>query len=379
MATSFSKLKPAYLLIGGLSLLLLAGLGYWFDQHWLLEPTYVLTDSQDAARRNELYAAAHLLAQLGVKAYSVRDLSELPETLDASAGVLLSTPSYAITPTRTQALLAWVANGGYLIVTVYQAYEPGRGGDPLLDSLGVQVREAATGQQKPLVAKYGKTAPALQVQFQGNYFLKDIKGKASGRVDDGQSSRLLQFQWGQGRVTVLSELGLFDNDRLADHDHADLLWVLLQGRHEVWLQYLPRVPSLVQLLWQYAWMPLAGLLITLLGAVWAGSYRLGPILLTPLDGHRSLLEHVLASGRFLWRQGAQTLLLEAVRQRIIAKLEHRFPQWQQLSPAEQISYLTEQVALSREQVALAWQSASPVSPREFLTIVQCLQHIEKSL
>lgn len=196
---------------------------------------------------------------------------------------------------------------------------------------------------------------------------------------DPQGNRLLQYPWGQGRVTVLSELDLFDNDRLAEYDHAELLWTLLGDRPAVWLQYRPRVPSLAQWLWTYAWMPLIGLLLTLAAAVRTYSYRLGPLLVTWTQERRRLLEHLRAGGRFLWRHGAQAALLEAVRQRLTARLEYQWPHWRQLHPAEQTQRLAELSGLSREQVAGAWQMADALNPHEFLLVVQRLQQIDKCL
>jgi hypothetical protein len=379
MAAPLPGLKPAHLLWGGVALLLLAGLGYWLNRHLLREPGYTLTEPAAAVRRNRLYAAERLLTRLGAQAHSVPELSDLPAEPDSSAALVLSLPTYAMTPTQAAALLDWVTAGGHLLITVYQTYEPGRGGDPLLDALKLRVWEADKRLETSLPIEPTQGRPALQVQFQSLYYLQENGREAAWKAADPQGNRLLQYPWGQGRVTVLSELDLFDNDRLAEHDHAELLWALLGDRHTVWLQYQLRVPSLLQWLWTYAWMPLLALLLTLAAAVRTYSYRLGPLLVTRTEERRSLLEHLRASGRFLWRQRAQEVLLEAVRQRLTARLERRWSHWQQLSPAEQTARLAELSGLSREQVARAWQTAAVLNPREFLLVMQALQRIDQCL
>ncbi len=379
MAPSLSGLKPVHLLLGGVVLLLLAGLGYWLDRHLLREPDYSLTEAAATVRRNRFYAAERLLTRLGAQAHSVPEPSDLPAQVDGNAALVLSLPSYALTPTQTAALLDWVAAGGHLLIGVDQTYEPGRGDDPLLDALQLKVWQADKWSEKPLQLEPTPETPALQVQFQSLYYLQEQGLEAVWQAADPQGNRLLQYSWGQGWVTVLSDLDPFTNDRLAEYDHADLLWTLVGDRPAVWLQYRPRVPSLLQLLWTYAWMPLLGLLLTLAAAIRTYSYQLGPLLLTRTEERRSLLEHLQAGGRFLWHHDAQAALLEAVRQRLTVRLERRWPHWQQLNPAEQTQRLAELSGLSREQVTHAWQTATVPTPREFLLVVQQLQRIDKSL
>ncbi|MFO1430245.1 MAG: DUF4350 domain-containing protein [Candidatus Competibacteraceae bacterium] len=379
MAAPFSSLKPVHLLLGGLVLLLLAGLGYWLDRHLQREPDYVLTEAATIVRRNRFYAAERLLTRLGSQAHSVPELNDLPAQLDGNAALVLSLPSYVLTPTRTAALLDWVAVGGHLLIGVYQTYEPGRGDDPLLDALQVKVWKADRWSETPLQLAPTPGKPALQVQFQSLYYLQAQGLEAIRQAADLQGNRLLQYSWGWGWVTVLSDLDPFTNDRLAEYDHADLLWALVGDRPAVWLQYRPRVPSLLQLLWIYAWMPLLGLLLALTAAIRTYSYRLGPLLPTRTEERRSLLEHLQAGGRFLWHHNAQAALLDAVRQRLAARLEQRWPYWQQLKPTEQIQRLAELSELSREQVSYAWQTMTAPNPREFLFVVQQLQRIDKSL
>lgn len=379
MAAPFSGLKPVYLLLGGVVLLLLAGPGYWLDRHLRREPDYVLTEAATTVRRNRFYAVERLLTRLGVQVHSVPEPSDLPAQLDGNAALVLSLPSYVLTLTQTAALLDWVAAGGHLLIGVYQTYEPGRGDDPLLDALQVRVWQADKWSETPLQFEPTPGKPALQVQFQSLYYLQEQGLEAVWQAADPQGNRLLQYSWRQGRVTVLSELEPFDNDRLAEYDHADLLWALVGDRPTVWLQYRPRVPSLLQLLWIYAWMPLLGLLLTLAAAIRTYSYRLGPLLLTRTEERRSLLEHLQAGSRFLWHHHAQAALLEAVHQRLTVRLEQRWPHWHQLDPAEQTQRLTELSGLSREQVTHAWQTATAPNPHEFLLVVQQLQRIDKSL
>ena len=85
MAAPLPGLKPVHLLLGGIVLLLLAGLGYWLNRHLLREPGYSLTEPAAVVRRNRLYAAERLLTRLQVQAHSVAELSDLPVEPDSDA------------------------------------------------------------------------------------------------------------------------------------------------------------------------------------------------------------------------------------------------------------------------------------------------------
>ncbi len=147
----------------------------------------------------------------------------------------------------------------------------------------------------PVPVSLNAAQPPLQVRFRSNLRLNDAPWQV--------------VRWGRGQVTLLIDLSLFANQRLINHDHADFLWALFQQNPAggaFWLQYRMLTPSLVELLWQRAWMPLLGILLTLLATLWRYSRRLGPCLTPRSSEQRRLAEHLQASSRFLWRHGHYT-------------------------------------------------------------------------
>ncbi len=373
--------------LSGFVLLLALGLGaaltYWLRQHLVDKPVYIATDYQGEARRNRLYAAHRLLERLGASVQSVAMFSELPRTLAATDTVLLTTPGYGLTQARAKSLLRWVATGGHLLFSTYQPYTPGHGGNPLLDSLSVQVEEVNQKTPQRVTLQHGSPTRQLTLALQSNLSLHGRRGDAVWQATDGDRVYLLQYSWGDGLITVVNDLALFDNERLADHDHADLLWLLLGNPDRkgiVWLQYIRQVPSLLRLLWELAWMPLLGAIFTTIAGLWAASYRLGPRLIPVTHAQRSLREHLQASGRFLWRQDGQADLLNAVRQRTVPQIERCFPHWQRLSAAEKNILVSKRIGLAPEQIANALQTTrSTFSEDEFIQRIHTLQHIERYL
>ena len=297
-----------------LALVLGGGLLAWLSQHWIERAETVYTGYGETARRNPFYAADRLLSRLGATVHSVRRLADLPDSLSAADTLLVAIPTYALTAAESQRLLDWVARGGHLVIGVRHEYQPGRGVDRLLDPLQIRSHRVESTATDPATITTGDAMPPLQVRFRSELRLNDEVWR--------------QQPWGQGTVTLLTDIDPFNNERLADHDHADFLWRLVRRSErggEVWLQYRTLVPSLAQLLWQHAWMPLAGAILILLAALWSHNRRLGPLLVPRSGERRRLIEHLRASSRFLWRQGAGPMLLQAARQYALRRLEHRRP------------------------------------------------------
>ena len=331
-----------------LALLSMGGLLLWLSQHLVQRNEEVYTGYGEAAQRNPFYLAGRLLNRMGRTVHSVRRLDELPQPLASTATLLIAIPSYALSAADSQRLLDWVHTGGHLLISVQHPYEPGQGHDYLLNSLEIRSHRAEKSVADPVAVKLNEAGLPLQVRFRSDLRLNDAFWQSS--------------QWGKGRVTLLSDLDPFTNHRLAEYDHADFLWALLQQGApdgEVWLQYRRLTPSFMQLLWQYAWMPLAGLILTLLAALWSYSRRLGPLLIPRSGEQRRLAEHLRACSRFLWRHGAGPILLQAARHYALRQIERRQPG----APLD---------------IALLPHSDQPLHERDLVQTLQTLQRLNRS-
>lgn len=334
-------LIPLILLV----LLSMGGVLLWLSQHLVQRNEEVYTGYDEAAQGNPFYLADRLLTRLGRTVHSVRRLDELPQPLEATATLLIAIPSYALSAADSQRLLDWVQAGGHLLISVQHPYEPGQGRDHLLNPLEIRSHRAEKSVTNPVSVKLDEASPSLQIRFRSDLRLNDAFWQS--------------FHWGKGRVTLLSDLDLFTNHRLTEYDHADFLWALLQPGDpggEIWLQYRTLTPSLAQLLWQYAWMPLVGLILTLLAALWSYSRRLGPLLVPRSGEQRRLAEHLRACSRFLWRQGAGPMLLQAARHYALRQIQRRQPG---ASP----------------DIALLTHSDQPLHERDLMQTLQTLQRL----
>ena len=296
------------LALGLLALFAAVGLFLWLYENLTQHGEEVYIGFDETVARNPFHTAEQLLTRLGRAARGVRRLADLPEPLAAEDTVLVAVPTYVLSAAESQRLLDWVARGGHLIISVRHEYEPDRGRDHLLNHFAVRSHAAEPPTPEPETVTLDAATPPFQVRFQSSLRLNEAFWR--------------QYHWGQGRVTLLTDIGIFSNARLPDHDHADFFWALSQQNPigQVWLQYRMLLPSLAQLLWQHAWMPLLGLTLALLAALWRYSRRLGPLLAPRAAEQRRLAEHLHASSRFLWRHGAGPTLLQAARHYTLHRL-----------------------------------------------------------
>lgn len=144
--------------------------------------------------------------------------------------------------------------------------------------------------------------------------------------DDGWSVRV--YREDKGRLVMLST-NYFNNMHLPRYDHAELLLALaaLNGQaRQVIIVHDIGAPPWYKALWRVAHLPLTALALLLLLLLWRAMRRFGPLLPEPVATRRALMEHIEASGNWLWRapQGRDTLL-QAARLETLALLRRRAP------------------------------------------------------
>jgi hypothetical protein len=152
---------------------------------------------------------------------------------------------------------------------------------------------------------------------------------------------VLVYAEGRGKVAMVAADAMesyFDNDSLRQFDHGELLSLLAaQGgaKATVMLVQHNQTVGWAAWLWQHCRPVLLGLAALLLLWTWNASRRFGPLLPEAAGARRALIEHIEASGRWLWKlpQG-RALLLEAVRKGTEKQLLRRLPELHALAPAE---------------------------------------------
>lgn len=302
-------------------LLLLAGWGMqWFFANFEQRTREVVEGMSPAAKRNPLLAAERFLNRIHVVTESVSGRDRLLNP-PAEPGLLLVYRLGVNLPAeREQALLAWVRQGGHLLITPQDVWdeETETSGNSLLDMLGAQLVLRDNGQDQsdepdaePSANSSDKPAPIrfqipgvdepIAVAFSERRVLFDSLGHADWKVETNEGGHLLQYALGQGKITVISDLQPFSNPSIGEHDHALLLALLVGDQQQAWLLYSSAMPALPILVWRQA----PGLVISLLALgvllVWSLTLRGGPVRPMGQPVRRNLMEHLAAVGGYLWR------------------------------------------------------------------------------
>jgi hypothetical protein len=231
-----------------------------------------------------------------------------------------------MTPDRVRSLRAWVERGGSLVIDM----EDENVDDPLLEAFGIQRAvperdpndpkknaERFKGMGALLAFDWPWLGKPMKARLGRSYDLRDTRVHADGADEIRQGARLIgtSFPVGEGRFTAMPTIDFLVNGQIGQHDHAELGWRLASFRTPTVLYLRMTAPPLLEWVRRDAWpvMVAAAMLLVL----WLARIipRFGPLEPDAPPARRSLLEHVVASGRFLWSRGATAALLEAVRER----------------------------------------------------------------
>ena len=345
---------------------LLLALGTYIALNWFRieeEPRWV--EAGKEARRDPFLAFSRFLARMGATTQTLDTpllLASLPR------GTTLFFASHRLgymSPRNVHAVREWVDQGGHLVL---QAEALGTR-DPLLDALGIrrEVFVPRKEREPAQSAPAAMTAPArrfdwpgathpLQVEMPFFTALRDVRGRTPlAEVAFQSRNVMLSVPEGRGDVTVVPSFAFATNERIGRLDHAQFAWLLASRAGAA-----PRVmlllrfdrPHLTEWIWSEAWPVVIALALLIL--LWLARVipRFGPLAPDTAGERRSLAEHIIASGRFLWSRGAGQYLVEAVRERV-----ERLVRLRRLPPSE-VPAVAGSMRISHDFVAAVARLAS---------------------
>lgn len=364
-------------IVGYLLAALIAGIAAWFYLNFERVAVREHVGLRGEAAVNPLLALTRLVERMGVQARSAQRVEDL-DALEASATVFLPAPRRGYSTPQLQRLARWIEAGGHLIVEAARPQAP----DELLDKLDVSRKEGPVSFRGWLAEVNVAGAKPLRVQLKTSMELVDGDPQRTRFVSkDADGTHLLHFAYGRGRVTVLPSFAFMTNDAIGQDDHAELAWRLVQlapATSMVMIAPQAGRPSLFRWLAREARAPLIALFVLLLLWAWRAGTRFGPVLPEPGRERRRLLDHLRASGRFLWRSGEASQLLAAARETCLQKIARTRPGLIELPPGERDARLATLTGLASRDIALAF-SGEPGTPAAFTAIVRTLQQIEEQL
>jgi hypothetical protein len=288
---------------------------FWFLNTYEYKEVDEYTGFSGEARENSLFAARLFLKRMGIPSERQTSLQTLPDT---NTVLVIDTDRYTLSRQKSDALLAWVASGGHLITrsrhlnSVPDAEDTEDAAtatdhDVLQLTLGITTGEHVIPEEDdlPLEAELSNMSHPLQVDPEFFYTLQTTAEHAYPQTYN-DAAWLLEMEHGNGLITWVANLDFIENPALDDYDHAEFFWHMLHGLHDepqaVWLIHSDDMPALSTLLWEHAWALLLTLAVFIPLTILALSPRFGPMIPKPAPERRRILEHIHASGLFMWQR-----------------------------------------------------------------------------
>lgn len=363
-------------------LVMLMGLGgYWFYQNFALLPEKTYVGFQGEARYNSLLAAQRFLH---TKTLSVKGMTGLAGLPPINGTLVMPTQRYGQGPKQATALLDWVRAGGNLIVVPTASEKGSATQDWLLRGLGVRtVAHPPAGSENyaPTNVDIPAISDFMQVDFMPCTTL-EYRGHAPQVLVRGErGAHVLRYRLGAGVLTVLSDARFMRNAEIGRYDNAAFLWYLThyQRQGDIWLIYSGDMPPLWKWLATNAWTVLVSAGVLLAACLWSRSRRFGPIRVAPPLARRRLLDHIEASGQFLWQKGQRAKLLSGVREALLRRLASRHPALAALPPDQRATRLAELIQAPRASIQKALFDPFAPDEYEFTDTVNLLEKIRKTL
>jgi len=362
---------------------LVAALLYMALNWFRIEYEPIRVGATGEALTDRFLAYSRFLARMGAKVVPVTSPTGIASPPEEATIVIGARRLSYMVPARVDKLVAWVRRGGHLVIEA----EPTGIDDPLLDALGIQrPREAPEVQRRPtrwepppvLLAPWPGASRPLRVQFFAPVReLRDLRERTPvATIVDKDHTVALAFAEGQGQVTVLPTLEFLDNTHIAQLDHAELGWLALGNppRSPVLLFLHLDTAPLGEWIRREAWAVVVAAALGI--ALWLARIipRFGPLAPDPPPVRRSLAEHVVASGRYLWSRGEGRYLAQALRDRVMRAAARRGIA-AGAGSAESIAALT-RVRESEVRAALFGPIARP---EQFAAVAASLRRIEARL
>jgi hypothetical protein len=326
-----SERRVLRLVIAGLSLIVVALVGAALSQ--LERRTLEIeVGPSDEARRNPFLAAERFLARLEIPVSSESGRERLRRLPPPTDTLLVRHPG-PLAAERRRALEQWMTDGGCLVVTASVSETGGGQEGDLAAGYGVRsstedAERSAADDRTEVIAEIpivGAGRP-LRVAFSTERALETVAEPEMALIA-ADRLRMVRLPVGDGSLTVLAEDRFMTNAAIGEHDHALLMAYLLAPAPggTVWLLYDREMPWIGALIWSAAPYAIISGALLLLAWAWSAGARLGPLQPVPGRDRRDLLEHLDASGDFLWRHGQADHLIKPTRRRVLELWRRRRP------------------------------------------------------
>lgn len=375
------------------------------------------------ALRNPYLAAQKFLRASDFEVVDADSLIKL-DSLEGVSTVLITEASQVSNPRQLDSVLAWLEKGGSLIVT---ANSFSTSDDLLLNEFGVDVdfpkdedsdpdedkeekrsiseslreynKKIDEGMTAEEIAQSGLKETSLtridfddvigtvEINFNPNRIL--THGYIDGSEEDPDRKpfswsssdygvHLIQFDVGDGLLTIVSDPGIWQSQNIDSYDHAYLLWILSSTDGNFAFLRTIRRESLWTLISTNAYELMIAMAVFTLLSLWYLGHRFGRVI--PLDNseRRALSEHFSATANYLWHRKATDALLKPLRQQIFRRAHISIPEFARADADKRPELIARHSNIDRHTVIQILQS-DKLNETAFVHTVKLLKQIEQSL
>lgn len=333
------------------------------------------------ARKNPYHALEQFLGEMGVET-ATREKVDSPS--DETAIYVLVDDQQDYAPEQVKRWKEWVDEGGHLVLPAPPA---GQKRSTLLEAFEFEHPASTTPEGSEEFTEDSEEAPPGARTFEVKLNSLPIEGWESPAADwramNEQGERVaVSAPFGGGRVTVLSDVHRFKNSSLGEAEHAQFAWksitlgapedpsvaIVRFSTEQGWMGYAVA----------HTWPFLVVLGIILLFALNTGRWQFGPERPMPPSKRRSRVEHIRATGEFLWNHGAAARLLGSSRAALIDALARRRPSIRDLPEREQRRIVGEELELD-DDVRLIFDDRDHLSEAQFRQRIELMERYRRTL
>lgn len=357
---------------------------YWFFENFERREYEYREGLSTEARRNPFLAAQRYLNKLEFDAKTVQGRNWITNPPTGNGALMVNHIGPNLLEPQEERLLNWVSRGGQLILIPHRSWvsEDHFTGNRLFERLGIELHIRSPDEEsEDLDSEHSWDGfkedivdveteglkDTLNVIFDAYRSLEDTQNRAEWRLAGEHGVHLLEWSHGKGLITILSDNRFMRNTDLGDHDNAWFLSYLLQNQKQIWFLHDSRVPSLLLLLWQYAFYPILLMLLAVIFWMWHVSIPLGARIFPQVLIRRNLLEHLDAVASFRWRIDRGEKLVEVSQERLIKLWESRHPVLQTMNAEEKVSWISKHSHLDPQEVDQALNQ-KPVNEQGILQL-----------
>ena len=350
--------KKAFIITAIILLTIIALLVVFFKTFFVKYEKEISSMPSIEAIKNPFLAAERFLVQIGKDTQSLSDrrlLIKLPEHNDL---IIINRFGGNLPHEREEMLIAWIKKGGNLIITADRLWDEKllKTGNNLLDRYNIRpkrVKEQKCDESSilelELELELGQKRSA-NVSFTINKFLVDADDIAEKTYFSENGNHIVQISIGQGKLIVLSDNEFLKNRNIEKNDHAYFLANLAKNRSKIWLVYSNNMPSLLSLLWSNAFYFMICFLILLFLCILRLNLKSGPLMPENNNSSRNLMEHLEASGNYLFKLNKGEGMLKKIQKSTEQSLTEKFLFTTRATPSEKSSLIAKRTGIKVETI-----------------------------